>query len=92
MLLRPEVAEDELDFAPRDKLKKAVRRLEDNPEAGKPLQQALAGCRSLRLGGSENRIVYRIRQEASSDEQIVEVIAIGRRRDDEVYATAEGRL
>jgi mRNA-degrading endonuclease RelE of RelBE toxin-antitoxin system len=77
----------EIALVPRAQLVKAIRRLRDTPEAGKPLRGALTGCRSVRVGGSENRIVYEYR--ATEDEVIV--FAIGRRRGDEVYDAAGGR-
>ncbi len=54
-------------------------------KAGKPLRGSLSGCRRIRTGNI--RIVYRV------DGKRVEVliIAIGARRDDEVYQTAESR-
>lgn len=75
-------------------LKEAVRRLERDPECGKPLGGKLAGCRSIRVEGSENRIVYRVRTKGSNGatDVEVEIIAIGRRRDDAVYDTAEKRV
>jgi mRNA-degrading endonuclease RelE of RelBE toxin-antitoxin system len=86
---REEVIEaGELDLLPKDVRRKAIRKLRDNPEAGKPLVRELAGCRSLRAQGSENRIVYRYHP----DEDLVEVIAIERRRDNEVYDEAAKRL
>lgn len=80
------VTGDEIDFVTRASLKTAVRRLRDNPEVGKPLTRELAGCRSIRVEGSENRLVYRLVGDT------VQIIAIGRRRDDAVYETATGRL
>jgi Txe/YoeB family toxin of Txe-Axe toxin-antitoxin module len=59
-VLRREVVEEELDIVPRDKLKSTLRELERNPNGGKPLSRALAGCRSVRIVGSENRLVYRV--------------------------------
>jgi mRNA-degrading endonuclease RelE of RelBE toxin-antitoxin system len=88
-LLRREVVEDELDIVPRAKLKAALRDVEKDPGGGKALGGALQGCRSIRVGGSENRIVYR---ELNDENNNVEVLAIGRRRDDEVYDTAGKRL
>lgn len=68
-------------------LRRAVARLEGDPEVGKPLVKELAGCRS-RVGGSENRLVYRYHREGD----LVEVIAIERRRDDAAYDVAVGRM
>lgn len=86
---RSEVVEnDELALVSRADLVEVVRDLKRNPERGKLLRRGLMGLRSVRVGGSENRLVY----EYVKDEDRVEVIAIGRRRDDEVYNTAEGRI
>ena len=58
-----------------------------SPEkAGKPLSGELAGCRRMRTG--DVRIVYRV--EASVIEVLI--IAVGPRRDDEVYRTARRRV
>ncbi len=53
---------------------------------GKPLTGVLAGCRRIRTG--QTRIVYRV------DGKKIEVliIAVGMRRDDEVYELAEDRV
>jgi mRNA interferase RelE/StbE len=53
---------------------------------GKPLTGALAGCRRIRTG--QTRIVYRV------DGERVEVliIAVGMRRDNEIYDAASGRM
>ena len=76
----------ELSLLPPATLKEAFRKLRDRPDAGKPLERVLKGCRSLHVGDS--RIVYR----HLADRDEVQIIAIGRRRDEEVYATAEGRV
>jgi mRNA interferase RelE/StbE len=54
-------------------------------KAGKPLSGALAGYRRLRTG--QTRIVYRV------DGKRIEVlvIAVGQRRDDDVYQKAQRR-
>lgn len=74
-------------LVPKAQLRRAVVRLEQNPEVGKPLVRELAGCRSIRLAGSENRLVYRYH----FDSDLVEVIAIERRRDDAAYDVAAAR-
>jgi mRNA interferase RelE/StbE len=55
-------------------------------KAGKPLHGQLAGCRRLRTG--DTRIVYRV------EKQTIEIliIAVGMRRDDEVYQKANKRV
>ena len=72
---------------PKEQLRKAVARLKSDPEVGKPLVRELAGCRAIRVGGSENRLVYRYHREAD----LVEVIAIERRRAGEAYDVAAQR-
>ena len=93
VVIRTEVIEaGELKLVSRAALKTAMRRLRDNPDVGKPLTRTLAGLRSLRVDGSENRIVYRNIPSASDEEgMMVEVLVIGRRRDNEAYRTAETR-
>ncbi|MDD2499964.1 MAG: type II toxin-antitoxin system RelE/ParE family toxin [Geobacter sp.] len=55
-------------------------------KTGKPLSGGLAGCRRIRTG--DVRIVYRVHAE------IIEVliVAVGPRRNDEVYRTAGKRV
>ncbi len=81
--------EDELGFVPRAKLKRTLRDLERDPDSGKALTRGLTGCRSVRVVGSENRLVYRVR--GTGPDAQVEVLAIGRRRDSAVYGVAERR-
>jgi mRNA-degrading endonuclease RelE of RelBE toxin-antitoxin system len=89
VVIRREVIEEgELQLVPAAKLREALRLLEAKPEHGKPLKRALAGCRSMRIGGSENRLVYRV----LAAEAIVEVLAIERRRESEVYEIAQRRV
>lgn len=53
---------------------------------GKPLAGVLAGCRRIRTG--QTRIVYRVDGERIE----VLVIAVGMRRDNEIYDVATGRV
>lgn len=53
---------------------------------GKPLRGALAGCRRIRTGNT--RIVYRVDGDAIQ----VLIVAVGARRDEEVYQLADRRL
>lgn len=53
---------------------------------GKPLRKTLAGCRRIRTG--DTRIVYRVDKGKIS----ILVVAVGMRRDSEVYEAAEKRL
>lgn len=53
---------------------------------GKPLRGALAGCRRMRTGNT--RIIYKVDGSAIQ----VLIIAVGARRDDEVYELANRRV
>jgi len=54
-------------------------------QSGKPLRGDLAGCRRIRIG--DHRIVYEI----DPRRRRVIILAIGPRRDEEVYRSAEAR-
>jgi mRNA-degrading endonuclease RelE of RelBE toxin-antitoxin system len=88
MIRREVIERGELDLVPEAKLRQVFRPLERDPTCGKPLVRELAGCRSLRVAGAEDRLVYR----SFEDGEVVEVLAIGRRREGEVHAVAEKRL
>lgn len=53
---------------------------------GKPLSGQLSGCRRIRTG--QTRIVYRVDGERIE----VLIIAVGMRRDNEIYDTASSRV
>jgi mRNA interferase RelE/StbE len=55
-------------------------------KSGKPLRASLAGCRRIRAG--DTRIVYRVNGKAIE----VLIIAVGARRDAEVYDAAKRRI
>lgn len=90
VIYHPEVAED-LTLLGTVEARRALAVIEERilhgepDKAGKPLRGILAGCRRIRTVNI--RIVYRV------DGKRVEVliIAIGARRDDEVYLAAESR-
>ena len=87
--MRLEVVEArEHEGVPKDKLRAACRSLKEDPLRGKPLGGRLIGCYSIRVAGSENRLVYMY----SQDQDEVTILAIGRRRDSEVYKTAKHRV
>jgi mRNA interferase RelE/StbE len=68
---------------------KVIRNRIENGEpekSGKALSGSLAGFRRIRTGST--RIIYRVNKQAIE----VLVIAVGQRRDAEVYAAAEDRL
>jgi mRNA interferase RelE/StbE len=86
----PEVEEDlqQLGRAEAQRVLKVVREriVEGEPDKlGKPLRGVLAGCRRIRTG--DVRIVYRI-----NGAEIVLVLCVGARRDDEVYEAATRRV
>ncbi len=89
--LHPEVDNDLVLLGPAEsrKILKVIRDRIQNGEpdkSGKALSGSLAGFRRIRTGST--RIVYRVNKKAIE----VLVIAVGQRRDAEVYATAEERL
>jgi mRNA-degrading endonuclease RelE of RelBE toxin-antitoxin system len=87
VVIRVEVIESgEITLLPRNHLRGAIAKLSQRPDAGKPLTRKLKGCRSLRVGAF--RIVYRLRENGT----VVEILAIGQRRDDEAYGTAGPRV
>ncbi len=55
-------------------------------KSGKPLRASLAGCRRIRTG--DTHIVYRVNGRAIQ----VLIVAVGVRRDEEVYDAAERRI
>jgi mRNA interferase RelE/StbE len=88
--LHPEVDTDLALLGPAEarNILKVIRDRIQNGEPdkiGKPLAGSLAGYRRIRTGST--RIVYRVNKKAIE----VLVIAVGQRRDAEIYATAEGR-
>ena len=90
VIYHPEVAED-LTLLGSAEARRALAVIEERilngepDKAGKPLRGILVGCRRIRTGNI--RIAYRV------DGKRVEVliIAVGARRDDEVYQAAESR-
>jgi mRNA interferase RelE/StbE len=75
------------------RLRASLKRLERDPEEGKPLGHELAGYRSVRAVGQRYRIIYRIEEERV----LVVVVTVGIRRDGDkkdVYEVAKkhGRL
>ncbi|MNJ24013.1 Plasmid stabilization system protein [compost metagenome] len=88
--LHPDVEQDlnQLGKAEARRVLRVIREriAEGEPDKiGKPLRGVLAGHRRIRTG--DVRIVYRI-----EGNEIVLVLCIGARRDDEVYETANRRV
>ena len=69
-------------------LKAIKSRIEEGEpdKSGKALRGALSGCRRVRVGNT--RIIYQV----DKGQVRVLVIAVGMRRDSEVYAMAEKRM
>lgn len=87
----PEVADDldDLGDSAAFKILKAIKEKIENGEPDKlglPLRGALAGYRKIRVG--DTRIVYRVDQRAVE----ILIVAVGARRDKEVYHAAENRV
>ncbi|MDF1554878.1 MAG: type II toxin-antitoxin system RelE/ParE family toxin [Deferrisomatales bacterium] len=57
----------------KQKIKGALRAIQHDPRAGKPLREELSGLRSYRV--SRFRIVYRI-----ADQDTIDLIAVGPRK------------
>ncbi len=77
-----------LDGSDRPSVEAALLKLSTDPHLrGYPLGGNLAGFRSLVVGKKKIRIVYKI----LVDQVVVFVIAIGHRRNDEVYLQATAR-
>ncbi|HCE7248472.1 TPA: type II toxin-antitoxin system RelE/ParE family toxin [Pseudomonas aeruginosa] len=86
----PEVGDDlqQLGTAEARRVLKVIRDriIEGDPDKiGKPLRGTLAGHRRIRTG--DVRIVYRV-----EGTEIVVVLCVGARRDDEVYQSANKRV
>jgi mRNA interferase RelE/StbE len=91
VILSPEATEDyqNLDHSVAVLVDLAMEKLSISPELrGHALKGNLAGCRSLVVGKKKLRVVYEI----ETDRVLVYVIAIGHRRDDEVYIRAGARV
>ncbi|GFM68965.1 type II toxin-antitoxin system RelE/ParE family toxin [Pseudomonas sp. P7] len=87
----PEVVDDldDLGYSAASKILRAIKDKIENGEPDKlgiPLRGALAGYRRIRVG--DTRIVYRVDQGAVE----VLIVAVGARRDKEVYHAAENRV
>ncbi|WP_434705167.1 type II toxin-antitoxin system RelE/ParE family toxin [Pseudomonas sp. Z1-12] len=91
VIYHPEVQDDldQLGAAAANRILDVIeaRIMNDEPDkTGKPLRASLAGCRRIRTG--DTRIVYRVDGKAIQ----VLIVAVGARRDKEVYDAAERRL
>lgn len=80
------VMDDEASLLSREHQREMLRVLESSPRTCKPLQGLLRGHYRWRC--SDVRVVFRVDEPSAT----VTVIAIGKRRDAEVYATAQRRV
>ncbi len=71
---------------------KQIQKIKSSPELGKLLSNIngynLVGCRKMYVASKQIRVIYRIIDEKI----IVEVVAVGKREDMEVYKKASQRL
>jgi mRNA-degrading endonuclease RelE of RelBE toxin-antitoxin system len=81
----------EIGLVSKGSLRKALERIREEPSCGKPLRGALTGCRSVRVDGVLNRLVYEVKTSPSVAPTVVVILAIERRRDSEAYDLAESR-
>lgn len=87
----PEAVAD-LDALGKPDARKAIKVISERiangepDKAGKPLRKELAGCRRIRTG--DIRIVYKVIE----DKVQVLIVAVGPRRNNEVYDEAEKRV
>ena len=80
---------ESLDHSVASQVDLAIEKLSTSPELrGYPLRDNLAGFRSLVVGKKKLRMVYKV----INDEVLVYVIAIGWRRDGEVYLASGDRI
>ena len=91
VIYHPEVTEDldQLGSTAANRILDVIEERIANGEpdkSGKPLRGSLAGCRRIRTG--DTRIVYRVNGRKIQ----VLIVAVGARRDKEVYDAAEGRV
>lgn len=91
VIYHPEVQDDldQLGAAAANRILDVIeaRIMNGEPDkTGKPLRASLAGCRRIRTG--DTRIVYRVDGKAIQ----VLIVAVGARRDKEMYDAAERRL
>jgi mRNA-degrading endonuclease RelE of RelBE toxin-antitoxin system len=86
VILTEQAAEDlkGLDGSLRPHVAARLRKLRHDAHTGRPLRDALVGCRKVRVRGVV-RIVYMLQGD------VAHVLAIGMRRDKEVYRMAEKR-
>ena len=79
-----------LDGSQKTQVLKSLLKIEKSGmQAGQPLHGKLWDCRRLKHRKLGLRVIFR---QSNAGIEIVEIVAIGKREDDEVYETALGRL
>ena len=81
---------DKLDNSQKIQIRKSVRKIEQHGmSAGESLHGKLSDCRKLKHKKLGLRVVFR---QSEQGIEIVEIVVVGKRDDEEVYAIAEERL
>ena len=94
LLFHPKVDEDLKEFSHTQKrlIFKQLQKIEKSPELGQLLGNKngydLSGCRKMYADNKQIRIVYKIVEE----QIIIEVVALGKRDEMEVYKNASQRV
>lgn len=79
-----------LDGSQRKLVDKSLKRIKERGmEAGEALHGDLAGCRKLKHKKAGLRVIFR---QSAKGLEVVQIIAIGKRSDSEVYNTANTRI
>ncbi|MCL2056047.1 MAG: addiction module toxin RelE [Oscillospiraceae bacterium] len=81
---------DSLDGSQKKQILKSLIKIEENGmNTGQPLHGALWDCRKLKHKKMGLRVIFR---KSAIGIEIIEIVVIGKREDDEVYKTAAMRL
>lgn len=81
---------ERLDHSQQQQILKSFARIgERGMEAGQPLRGKLSDCRKMKHKRLGLRVIFR---ESEADVEIIEIVVVGKRSDNEVYQLAEIRL
>lgn len=81
---------NKLDGSQKKQILKSLTKIEtDGMSAGQPLHGLLWDCRKLKHKRLGLRVIFR---QSAQGLEIIEIVVIGKREDDEVYETASQRL
>lgn len=88
---------DKLDGSVKPRIEKGLARLRARAdEVGKPLENKrgmkLHGCSELKYANDGLRIIYRITEESQGELEVVLILGVGNRSDDEAFKDASDRL